>query len=399
MKAIRQNIFIFITLCYLLVNIPYMINRFWSVFNIYITTAAFLVSIVIYYLMKEGGKQLPPKFNRALIVTIVAWLLFAIIHDDFSYITRVILLIITYLFLLALYRNDSFLRFWKYNNYFILIQAVLSLIAFVLVGAGVIKPLASISISDGSYSRSIYFWGLCFSKTFIGNLIRPSGFFDEPGALAAWSVYSLMLNYAFIKDRILSRVLPFCAVSTLSVAYVIQMGCFYAMAYVRKIHYLAFVGILIMTSIYVIEFTRNTNFDVYEKTIARFEYSSESVIEGNNREIHMENAKRYFLQSPMVGVGGQTLGEAEDLVSDNPYEILAKDGIIGYIISYLPLIFILFTNRRKEVIVCVAIVFIGYLQRPLHINFMHDMYIWSFLLFALLDARSRKYKKIHSKLS
>lgn len=388
----KNLILIFIiTELYLLANQPYVICRFWKLLNIYITTAIFLCCLIYWFLNNTNRNiRLPAKFNLAFSITIIVWGIYAVIHNDTSYLTRIILLIITYLFLLVLYRKSLLFEFWKFNNYFILLQGLLSLIGFVLVAIGLLHPLLSSSLEGKTIERPIYFFGFFFSKTLIGNLVRPSGFLDEPGALAAWAVYSFLINFAFIKDKIINRYLPVFTIVTLSVAYFIQMACYYALAYYKNIHKLVLIGILVSLSTLYINSTRNTSFDIYEKTIARFEYSDESVIEGNNRVIHMENAQKLFNKSPLIGVGGGTLEKLDEVTSDNPYEILARDGIIGFIISYLPLFFVLFNNKRREVLICVVIISIGYLQRPLHVNFMHNMYIWSLLLFALNDNYIRK---------
>lgn len=386
---------------YLMVNMPYMFSKFWPVFNIYISSA-FYLAVLFFYLFSGSGKvgKIPSKLNAPFVITFVTWFLYAIIHNDSSYITRLILLVITYLFLLVLCRRGYFVKFWKYNGYFILLQTVLSLFAFILVGMGILHPIMTIDMSDSQYFRPAFFFGLSFSKTYIGNLIRPSGFLDEPGALAAWSIYTLMFNYAFLKDKIISKYLPYLTSVTLSVAYFIQLALFLVLSYIKKIHKLIIVAIIALIGIYFINLSKGSNFDVYQKTIARFELSDETGIEGNNRDFAMENAKRIFLQSPIVGLGGHALGEMDVVLSDNPYEILAKDGIVGFIISYLPLLIILFNNRRKEVLICVVVIAVGYLQRPLHINFMHNMYIWSFLLFALNDSNLRRfnYKNTYVKI-
>ena len=397
----RKNefvLFFIITELYLLLNIPYAVNRVWPIINIYVSSALYVGALLLFLSTSHGiVKTLPHKFNVAFFTTIGTWLAYSIIHSDSSYLTRVLLLVITYLFLLIINNKGDFVKFWKYNNYYIFLQVCFSLIIFVLVAIGLMKPLIIAHVSNEISDKIVYFWGLSFSKTYIGNLIRPSGFLDEPGALAAWAIYSLMFNYAFINDKLIKKYLPWFTTVTLSVAYFIQIGAFLVLSNVKKIHKLVFVAIIVFVGITLINLTKGSSFDVYEKTIARFEYSDETIIEGNNRAYATEAAKQYFLSSPVIGVGGRTMGAVDEKVADNPYEILAKDGIIGFIVSYLPLILILFYNRRKEVIVAVIVVAVGYLQRPLHINFMHDMYIWSFLLFALKDLNNSRPNRLRIK--
>lgn len=378
-----------VTELYLLANMPYMFTAIMPLPSIYVSSALYVLIVTLFLLSGKHAESLPGKFNMTFFITILAWGMFGVIHDDSSYYTRILFLLITYTLITALYNRALFFKFWQYNNYFILIQAVLSVIGFLMVGLGLLHPLVS------TYYNNIVpvnYFGLCFSKTLMGNLIRPSGFFDEPGALAGWAIYSLMFNYAFIKDKYVSKYLPYLTTVTLSIAYFIQIAIFLLLSSIKRIYRLIPVALLVIIGIYYINKTQGSDFDVYEKTFARLEYSSETVIEGNSRQIRMDNAKAIFKQSPIVGVGGRVIGEMDLETSDNPYEILAKDGIIGYIISYLPLIGILFCNRRKEVLLGVLVIAVGYLQRPLHINFIHDLYIWSFLLFALIDSKSKSSK-------
>lgn len=392
-------VFFLITELFLVINDPY---AFWWVLplpELYVSAPLFLVFLIIaIFANKRSEKKLPSQVISLFLITGISWFAFSIIHSDGSYFTRIFLLLITYLFLLYLYQSKSFYSFWIYNNRFILIQTCLSLVCFVLVAVGFLQPLTTFLIGD----KYVNFFGFCFSKTYIGNLIRPSGFFDEPGALAAWAIFAIVFNYAFIKDKLISKLLPFFSIATLSLAYFVQISLYLLLKDIRHVYRLVPIAIIVIVGISGIYDTKGTDFDLYEKTIGRLEYDAESGITGNSRQISLENSKRLFMSSPLVGIGSsnfgkQSSGNRDNVVSDNPYEILSKDGIIGYIISYLPLIMILFINRRKEVMVCLIVLIAGYQQRPLHINFMHDMYIWSFLLFAILDARRNKSLSINNK--
>lgn len=59
-----------------------------------------------------------------------------------------------------------------------------------------------------------------------------------------------------------------------------------------------------------------------------------------------EIAKQKFESSPIFGVGAKEL--EKEYMADNTYEIPAKDGIIGLIITYLPLILIIIKYRLRH---------------------------------------------------
>lgn len=383
-------LFFLITELFLVINEPYAIR--WIIqFPDLLVTALIYMAFLLFMLLGLGkGRSLPTSITVGFLITMSVWFLYYVYYADTSYITRIALLAITYLFLTCLYRKEEdFYLFWKYNNRFILIQTILATLCFILVGVGLLKPLVTVSSPDNPFSE-IRFYGGSFSKSLYGNVIRATGFLDEPGALAAWAVFGILFNYAFIKDNLLRKYLPYFTLSTLSVAYIVQMGGFLLLKNIKKIQNIVSVAILVLVLIWGVTLTKGSDFDIYERTIGRFMLDEDTGIVGNSRQDHMENALQIYQKSPFLGVGAANLTEYGELVTDNPYEILAKDGILGYIISYLPLIMILFINRRKEVLICLIIIFAGYQQRPLHINFMHDMYIWSFLLFAIMDAKRNK---------
>jgi len=110
-------------------------------------------------------------------------------------------------------------------------------------------------------------------------------------------------------------------------------------------------------------------------------------LEGDNRSSLAEKAKAQFLKAPILGIGATKMEETE-YMADNPYEILAKDGIIGMFVTYLPLIIILYYKRKE--FPYVAIVFIlslGYMQRPFHINIHHYFILYLFLTLTLLHSK------------
>jgi hypothetical protein len=102
---------------------------------------------------------------------------------------------------------------------------------------------------------------------------------------------------------------------------------------------------------------------LYRYTFSRIEFNADSgSLEGDNRSSLAEKAKAQFVKAPILGIGATKMEEM-DYMADNPYEILAKDGIIGMFITYLPLIIILYYKRKEFPYVAIAfILFLGYMQ-------------------------------------
>lgn len=369
---------------FLLMNEPYALRWFFTFPPLSISGIAFLCILFIFQNAFRGNcSSLPSKFNSAVVITVVSWGLYGLFFQDSSYITRIILLLITYCFLLLLYRNNIFEKFWIYNNRFILLQTFFAFVGFILLAVGLLEPIITVLPQD---SVHVYrFYGILCSKVAGIGFVRPAGYFDEAGALAAWTVYGLVFNFVFLRDKIYNRFAPWFATVTLSIAYYIQMALFLALKNLKTIYRLIPVVIIVLIAIPYINQTEGSDFDIYARTIGRFEFDSEKGISGNNRQNQMDAAYTQFESSPFFGIGSQNFGTQDGIGSDNPFEILAKDGIIGYIITYIPLLLILASNRRKEILVALLVLFVGYQQRPFHFNFLQDLYLWSFLLFALKD--------------
>ena len=100
----------------------------------------------------------------------------------------------------------------------------------------------------------------------------------------------------------------------------------------------------------------------------------------SSRAILTEMAQKTFLSNPMFGIG-PTRFYMGQYMADNPYETLAKDGIIGSFFIYLPM-FIAFIRGylNKNILYAAFILSVGYLQRPFHINIQHYTMLFIFLI-------------------
>ena len=88
-------------------------------------------------------------------------------------------------------------------------------------------------------------------------------------------------------------------------------------------------------------------------------------------------AKGVFYAHPVFGYGEKKTFML-DYMDDNPYETLAKDGVIGMIVLYMPLL-LLFRRSTREQKYGIIILMIGYLQRPLHTNYMQYIMVYIFV--------------------
>lgn len=297
---------------------------------------------------------------------------YALIHDDTSYITRIVFSLTAFFFIYSLLQNRSFLSFIKFNTVLVTVQAILACIAFVLFFIGFIRIGSSFVSVDG---RDCFSFGLSFSNMVMASIGRMSGYFDEPGALAFWGVYALLFNALFIKNKIIEYGLIIGLISTLSMAYFIQLAMYLLFFKSKNLKMLLPFAIVLFVGTTIIINSQNDNY-LYRLTFERFENAANGK---SSRTELAELAHSYFLQSPLIGNGAKKIDSVE-YMNDNPYEIPAKDGILGTISIYLPLLIVFIGCKNTNVRFAVVILLVGYLQRPFHINLMHYLILYSFFI-------------------
>ena len=352
---------------------PYIINMFISVPRDTIIVPLLLGISAIWAII---GRKSQSPFPNAVLVCVflqaIAWFIFLIYHNDSSYFTRLVFLITCFSCLFMLVRTNSLGNFLNTYGEWMRIQAVLAAIAFVLVFIGLLKPL--IKLADGD--RVLYFYGITCTNASYGNFIRSAGFFDEPGALASWGIFSMILNKLTFDNRKMEIICAICLLTTWSAAFFVLIALYMICFHVSEFKHICFIVIATMVVLFVLQNTISDN-DVFRSlTVERFEGGHIK----SKRDIAAEVAKTEWKKNIWMGAGGRNLEKLTETAADNPYEILAKDGVIGFIITYLPLIIVLFKYRKKEIAASVLILMASYMQRPFHINEMHYLMIYLFMI-------------------
>ncbi len=362
---------------------PYVFNKIIPIPSEIIVVILMLGLLAFILLNRRFIKSLPHLYTICIGIQIFFWLFYCAFHSDSSYLTRIIYILFIYVVITSLHNFSSVKNFITINNKIITVQAVLGLVAFLLVLIGLLHPLFEFQNVDG---RTAYCFGLTCSNVYVGNFIRAAGFFDEPGALAFWGVYALILNQLYIKNSRVEILLIIGLLSTLSMAYFIQVALYFLLfKFNWRLNFKSLIVIAVIgVSIYGIYSLGEDN-GLYKMTIGRFVATDYGELE-TNRDEPMEKAKKYFLLKPALGHGATKLEENGVYYMDNPYETLATDGILGTIIIYLPLIFLVIRNRHhREVLYGIFIIIVGYLQRPFHMVVLHYLMLYSLLYLGLCE--------------
>lgn len=382
----KGRITILLTFSLLITTYPYVINRLMTLPNESFLSIAFLLIfgvLSIYYKQNNNiQKKIPKAFNICIIVQIILWFFYYLIFNDTSYLSRIFFIILTYLVCYVLVKNDLLLYFISCNNKLISIQAVLGVLTFILVYSYVLDPLIEFENIDG---RSAGFYYFNCTNFRLGNFIRIAGFFDEPGALAYWGIYALLFNKLFLKNKIVEYTLLVSLTLTFSAAYFIQAIIYIFFFYARNISTLLTTLIIGGVVIFVIAHYLGEDEHFLYMTTERF---TGGEIRSSRSDLS-ELAKQQFMNSPIWGNGAKNLNKMA-YMGDNPYEILAKDGIVGFIITYMPLIYLLckFINNRNVLFACLILA-LGYMQRPFHVDLMHSLMLYLFVLLTIFKYSSK----------
>jgi hypothetical protein len=278
-------------------------------------------------------------------------------------------------------------------------QAVAGTIGFVLVLVGLLQPLSQFIEMDG---RTGHFYGLFTTNAVFDGFIRNAGFFDEPGALAFWGIFALLFNKIYINNKKIEYLLIFGLVSTLSMAYFIQVFAYFFLFYKNQRMKILLPVILLLL---VLKGLASYSEGLDDAIFGRFLIDEQTGnLSGDNRSELLERCWRIFTTSPIIGVGARNLITSisfkEGFVGANFFFNWAADGLLGVVVTYIPLLFLLKLGQRKrQYTSAFIIILLGYLQRPYtDTQLLYPLIQFTLLLFAYLDVVNN-YNFIHGRKS
>ena len=298
-----------------------------------------------------------------------------LVNFDFGYCKQIIYIvwIIVFFKILMLITIKKFLFYYGRILFFVGLLGVISTILSIVFG---VKPLFEYTNMDGRPGWFVYF---TFTNVRVYDIIRYSGIFDEAGAFANWVMYYLIINKIYIKDLKIEKPLIFVTLFTFSFGFYLQLIFYFLFFYLLESRVKTKFLFLMILPLFIFLFIKLVPEDspIYSLTIGRLGFGSDlNIFEENNRTELSQIAKGIYLANPFFGIG-ITDFSAGVYAADNPYETLAKDGIIGTLFIYSPLIWILFkTHFNRTLFFSTIIIMIGYLHRPFHNNLQHFLMIY-----------------------
>lgn len=383
----KEMVVVAIVYLTLFASYPYVFSRFFSLpeLTFFIVFELFVLSVIFSQLKRT--KALPSSLAITCIFQMIIFFLLFLYHSDVFYLTRFILFgILTYFSLFVIHNTLGVSKFVSINNIWIVIQVLLGILGFFLILGNLISPILTYNFDTFG---SDYFYGITTTNAFAGEIPRIAGYFDEPGALAQWGVYALVFNRISPQySKRIERLLMFGLFVTFSMAYYIQFVLYLLLFNFTRIKKFIPIIFLLIGGFFLAQKFIPQNTDLYYLTFRRFEMTNGRL--ETNRDNALARAKSFYKENPLMGKGYTNLVEKEVYIYDNPYETLATSGILGTIALYLPLVVILLFYRKNGAWQAVAVLSVGYLQRPFHIQYIHYLMMYLLFLMCYYNNKTRK---------
>ena len=327
------------------------------------------------------SKSIPTILLRLAAVHFIGFLILFIVHGGVGqYLGEYVTILLVLLLISTIEAKIGLRRFFEIYNKWILLMAVGGCIALVLAMMGVSPIQTFINSRD---TRMAYSWGVSFTNEYYDNFIRYAGYFDEPGAMGYWMVFAIAINRLFIKIKWIEWGLLVLGLFSFSFGYIVQVIIFLFLFTITNKK--ASRSITITAAVALIGFglysTRNSQYSFfYDASYGRYETINRSEqIMGGREEMSMI-ARKFFLEEPVFGMGRVQFEEQPYYMQDNPYETLAKDGIVGTIFLYYPFILLLYwaIKRRDGELFRVWIFMVAsFMHRPFHSSMLYYFIFYS----------------------
>ncbi|WP_157910867.1 hypothetical protein [Vulcanococcus limneticus] len=359
---------------------------------------ALVASCFLCLFLATQNDRIPKTILTVIFVLVLTGVVASMISMSMSQLLMGTSLAVAVLIGRQLFRSLSRPYVLRIVSWFALVLLVGGLVGIVYVKAGG-TPLLEL---QAGY-RTTYLYLTTFSFAFIGDIIRPSAIFDEPGAFAMFVAIVTMFNDTFRQNQKLNHALVLLLIFTGSLAGLAMAALYFVASNATRVHLKR--NIVLVVALFASFFTMSllapTNpislsFDTF--------YSDRLVIEdgtiaGDNRSNQVDE---FFevVDDQILLVGAKNANTYYDVhdQSSHPFSILFGYGLIiwlPYATLLIWLLFLTFQNGFNNAYTSIGL-FLLLLQRP----YLYHM-SWSILIVAtvwLLCTVARQYPNKASRL-
>jgi hypothetical protein len=376
--------------------------EFYSVYFTWLPNLAFVTQIICLLLtifialICCGGKiKVDEPLGSLFLIQLVGFAIVQLAHGHFGpTIVRASTMILSIVLISLINSTIGLVVFFKRYNTWLLIMALMGVAAWFLVVFVDFQP--AFTVIDRADKREIDNYLITFTKSKIWEVgtFRYAGFFDEPGSMAMWGLYGMIINKLFIKNKWLDYILIPALIFTFSMGFYFQIALYLYFFYTNRKKWARniIVFVLILFAIRGLGTLQNSDFyKVYDMTIGRvenfFDTGQSGTIDLDNREQLMIIARNHFYESPIFGV--ENKGE---YYSDNVYSLLAEYGVFGCLFVLSPFIFLIHISLKKkdyDLLKCMIVIIVGFAHRPFQIHMIYFFIIYCIAVMYLQSRSSR----------
>ncbi|PMO90158.1 hypothetical protein BCS98_15300 [Vibrio breoganii] len=371
----------------LLVN-AYLFTSPFIFVNVPVGPLALLLNVMLAGFLYYTNSGIEKKYILFMISILVGYCISSLYWQDYGLIHYSKFLLLAFI-IVPLLNQKQKNSFTSLSSYYLLLQVSFAIVGFLYAfsGGGAIFELVS------SSGRVYKLFLTTISVTGYSNFIRPSGFFDEPGALsfAICSVVLLRNIYGF--DKKVSYYLLIGGLVTLSLAHFIFL-MFYV-AYDLFLNRSRSVLLLIM-GIFAMPVIFAVFFDGYE-VVANYYFSrTANGLSGDGRSTLLYNAIEYLEASPsltyLFGIDSNCLTDFTNncrFIYPRMGENFLSPLVFGGFITSWPYYFVImlctiYLLRSPKTFILYFAFFILFLQRPYIFNYSYS-FLWVLALVEMIS--------------
>ena len=290
--------------------------------------AAFLAVLVVVF--RAGDMPIRGWFLGITVTALLLACVSALYWMDLRYVLAPVFLVFS-LFLIQLADERALESFLSVATALMLIVLIGSIMGVVLALNGV-QPLFEIPNNDG---RPNYFFYTTFTNSWWGSIIRPSGIYDEAGALSFMVCSIAALRSLRGRDSKVTWILLGLGFVTLSLAHLIYVF-FHVLAERLRFRNIAGIFATLLPLILIAGYLGG--YDIVEKRLLdRVTITEAGRLAGDNRTQRLVNAAEHLADNPKSVLFGAhpscrfdylTCKEKFPLMGENPLSPLAFQGIL-----------------------------------------------------------------------
>ena len=292
-----------------------------------VLVVAFLAALVVVF--RVGDMPIRRWFLGFAVTAFLLSCVSAMYWMDVRYVFAPMFLVFS-LFLIQLANEQALDTFLSVATVLMLIVLIGSIIGVVLALNGV-QPLFEIPNNDG---RPNYFFYTTFTNSWWGSIIRPSGIYDEAGALSFMVCSIAALRSLRGRDSKVTWILLGLGFVTLSLAHLVYVF-FHVLA--ERLRFRNIAGIFVTLVPLVLLVGYLGGYDIVEKRLlGRVTITEAGRLAGDNRTQRLVNAAEHLAENPKSVLFGAhpscrfdylTCKEKFPLMGENPLSPLALQGI------------------------------------------------------------------------